>query len=256
MAVLEGRVLLVEDNFINQRLAAAMLARFGIEAVLAVNGMEALEQFDRQGADLVLMDCQMPVMDGYQATVALRRRTEGRDKRLPIVALTANAKREDEQKCLEAGMDDFLSKPFTQEQLRQKLARWLPPKVATPNMAALVPPRAVFKLEQVEVVRRLDPQGGLGLVRELLTSFVGLAEKTLQDVEAAVSTGDVQSLASLAHTLKSASANVGAELLADLYRQVEGYGRADKVRQAADLLASLREAHRQTMGSISVYLKE
>ena len=263
MAALEGRVLLVEDNFINQRLAAAMLARFGIEAVLAVNGMEALEQFDRQGADLVLMDCQMPVMDGYQATAALRRRTEGRDTHLPIVALTANAKREDEQKCLEAGMDDFLSKPFTQEQLRQKLARWLPPKVATPNMAALVPPefaaappRVVFKLEQVEVVRRLDPQGGLGLVRELLTSFVGLAEKTLQDVEAAVSTGDAQSLASLAHTLKSASANVGAELLADLYRQVEGYGRADKVRQAADLLASLREAHRQTMGSISVYLKE
>ncbi|MEY4099251.1 MAG: hypothetical protein RL300_422, partial [Pseudomonadota bacterium] len=259
----EGRVLLVEDNDINQRLAAMMLASFGIEPVLAVNGLEALEQFDRQDVDLVLMDCQMPEMDGYQATMALRRRTEGRTKRLPIVALTANAMPEDEQKCLEAGMDDFLAKPFSLEQLREKLARWLPTKATVPTMTAIAQPEvtvtplgAVIRHEQIEFVRRMDPQGGAGLVRELLTSFGGLAEKTLSEIEGAVSRGDAKRIASLAHTLKSASANIGADWLADLYRQIEADGRAGNVRQVADLLVSLRDAHRQTMASIGDYLKE
>ncbi|MBK7673880.1 MAG: response regulator [Candidatus Accumulibacter sp.] len=130
-ATLRGRVLLAEDNIVNQVVAEAMLASLGLAVEVANNGQEALLLTAAQAFDIVLMDCQMPVLDGYQATAILRQREaqDGRG-RLPVIALTANAMDGDRDQCLAAGMDDYLAKPYTRIQLERVLCRWLRPLAA------------------------------------------------------------------------------------------------------------------------------
>jgi signal transduction histidine kinase/ActR/RegA family two-component response regulator len=127
-APLKGKVLLVEDNPVNRTLAVAMLNRLGIEPIEAENGLAALRAMDGTSFDLVLMDCQMPVMDGFEATRAIRAREHGQlVTRTPIVAITANALSGDSERCLQAGMDAYLAKPYTLKALRETLAPWLGP---------------------------------------------------------------------------------------------------------------------------------
>ena len=122
--ILSGRILLVEDNKVNQVVARKMLSAMGISVTVAENGEQALSELEQGGHDLVLMDCQMPVLDGYEATRRLRARERGAS-RLPVIAMTANAMEGDRQKCLDAGMDDHLAKPVQKEALRAMLAKWL-----------------------------------------------------------------------------------------------------------------------------------
>ncbi|WGG53081.1 response regulator [Rugamonas sp. DEMB1] len=126
---LGGRVLLAEDNLTNQEVALAMLKNLGVACEVAANGLDVIALLERERFDLILMDCQMPQMDGYQATAAIRAGERG--GRLPIVALTANAIAGDRQRCFDAGMDEYLAKPFTQDQLGDLLARWLPLRPAS-----------------------------------------------------------------------------------------------------------------------------
>jgi len=122
---LQGHILLVEDNKVNQLVAGKMLTAMGLRVDYAENGEEALAALAKTRYDLVFMDCQMPVLDGYQATKAFRSREVSGEKRLPIIAMTANAMAGDRQKCLEAGMDDYLAKPVKKELLRKLLGQWL-----------------------------------------------------------------------------------------------------------------------------------
>lgn len=123
------RVLLVEDNRINQEVACGMLASLDVEVSVASNGQEALDALANAGYDIVLMDCQMPILDGYQATGRLRKDEQGSDRHQIVIALTANALPEDRENCLAAGMDDYVSKPFSIDKLRKILTRWYsPPK--------------------------------------------------------------------------------------------------------------------------------
>ena len=119
------RILLVEDNAVNQRIGVALLTRAGYQSEVANNGKEALAALARMPFNLVLMDCQMPVMDGYQAARALRRREAKVGGHIPIIAMTANVMEGDRQKCLDAGMDDYVAKPVVSEELYQKLQHWL-----------------------------------------------------------------------------------------------------------------------------------
>jgi CheY-like chemotaxis protein len=128
------RVLLVEDNAVNQKVALKMLECFGLHSSLADNGQEALDELERKPYDLVLMDCHMPKMDGYTATRVLRERERiGLLKRTPVVALTANAVEGDREKCVEAGMDDHLTKPLMLADLSKMLQRWLSPPAVGSN---------------------------------------------------------------------------------------------------------------------------
>ena len=123
------RILLTEDHIVNQRVALAMLRRMGYEQVdCAVNGEEAIQAIQHQHYDLILMDCQMPIMDGYEATRRIRQLENGRYRQLPIVALTAHAMKGDDEKCYEAGMNDYLSKPVRLDELQHTLDRWLKPR--------------------------------------------------------------------------------------------------------------------------------
>ena len=130
-ASLSGRVLLVEDNEVNRVLAIAMLEKLGLACTVAEDGKGALESLAEQAFDLVLMDCQMPEMDGLEATQAIRERERAAGKSpLPIIALTAHAMEGDRERCIAVGMSDYLSKPFTLDGLRSALSRWLKPAQA------------------------------------------------------------------------------------------------------------------------------
>ena len=127
-----GRILVAEDNPINQKVAVKMIEKLGYRVDVAGDGREAVEALERIPYAVVFMDCHMPVMDGFQATHAIRRR-EGGGRRTPIVAMTANAMQEDRVRCLEAGMDDFISKPVASKSLAETLNRWMPPDTSLPE---------------------------------------------------------------------------------------------------------------------------
>jgi two-component system, sensor histidine kinase and response regulator len=239
---LRGRVLLVEDNPINQGVAKAMLRRLGLSMALAMHGGEAVELVRTQTFDLVLMDCQMPVMDGFAATAAIRALPGGRGVGLPVIALTANALEGDEASCLRAGMDAFLAKPYTLVALRAMLARWLD---GTP---AIDP--AVF-----DTLRELDPSGGDDLAREVFQTFLDCAEPAMARIEAAVAEGDARLLGQVAHSLKSSTANVGARGLSDGHRVLEACARENRMAEAPDLLVSVQREHARALVELRAWLE-
>jgi CheY-like chemotaxis protein len=122
----KGRILLAEDNPVNQMVAKAMLEKMGYSVLTVANGQEALQQLELADYDLILMDCQMPVMDGFETTKAIRRLKASSKRGTPIVALTANAMKSDQDKCIRAGMNDYLAKPIRKETLEKKIQQWIP----------------------------------------------------------------------------------------------------------------------------------
>ena len=264
-ARLLGRVLVVEDNRVNQKLAKAMLDKLGLAVSIASHGEEALALIAQQTYDVVLMDCQMPVMDGYQATAAIRAREAGGGKRLPIVALTANAMEGDRDQCLAAGMDDYLAKPYSLTQLQQVLGRWLQPEkgevvaAAEPAMVdtpAAAVPTAAINMKLLNQLRELDPSGGLGLARKILRIYLDSAGDLVGQIEQAIATGDAEALRRAAHSLKSSSANVGAETLSGLFKQLEELGREGKLDEASSVVDVTRREYDQAVKEIRLLLAD
>ncbi len=264
---LRGRVLLVEDNAINQEVATAMLGSLGVQVTVADNGQAALDLVRTSEFDAVLMDCQMPVMDGFESTAAIRRLPNARAERLPIVALTANAMQGDEQRCLLAGMNAFLSKPFTIAQLRALLIRWLPElnevraavEAAQPveHSAGAQPQLAqAINMEALRTIRALDPTGGMDLVKSIFRMFLQSADESLRRVEGAILERDGAQLSRAAHALKSSTNNAGAENLSGLYRQLERLGREDRIDEARSLLALIRREHERAVSRMREILLE
>ncbi|MBL0086687.1 MAG: response regulator [Ideonella sp.] len=263
---LQGRVLLVEDNPINQGVAKAMLGKLGLQWQLANDGAEAVDQVRETDFDLVLMDCQMPVMDGYQATAAIRALPAGRGLNLPIVALTANAMQGDEQICLDAGMNAFLAKPYTLAALHATLAGWLrgsgdvvasPPAAVSPGAAArndgsgpAINPAAI------ETLRELDEPGSTELVTQLVSSFLKSADGNLERVAAALAEGNAKAWAQAAHSLKSSAANLGADALAGCYRELEKCGREGRIDDARSLLEPTRREQQRALLELRELLAE
>jgi len=257
-ADLRGTVLLVEDNFINQGVAQAMLSKLGLKSQIANNGQEAVERASKYDFDLVLMDCQMPVMDGYEATKAIRALPDGRGAALPILALTANAMQDDRQKCLSAGMDGFLAKPFTLPELRATLLCWLPesdePRSVTAALSIVNTPVAdgpsgapAVNETTLRALQALDQSAGggfaSGLVGDLLRAFLGAAPAQWGRVEAAVQAGDTEALRRAAHGLKSSTGNLGAERLSAHYRELEAYGNEGAIAAARAALPAVLHEH-------------
>jgi len=256
---LRGLVLLVEDHPVNRIVAMGMLRKLGLSWELAVDGAEAVERVRRQDFDAVLMDCLMPVMDGFEATAAIRalpeREREGRGAHLPIVALTANASEEDARQCREAGMDGFVSKPFTLATLAAALAPWLksvPDDEAVPatggEAARVIDRRAVATL------LGLDESGDL--LREVLTSFLQSADAGLSSIEAAVRGDDPKALGFAAHRLKSSALNVGAHRLSEVYGELERCARSGSAGNVDDHLAALHSEQARVKAELGALLRE
>jgi two-component system sensor histidine kinase/response regulator len=261
------RVLLAEDNPVNVEVAKAMLESLGLQAQVAHNGLEALEAVRSKTFEAVLMDCQMPVMDGFAATSEIRREEQdaGRPRTLPIIAITANALQGDREACLAAGMDDYLSKPFTQAQLAGVIGRWialpLSSSVHHDQAVPTLPPEAreviqrdVINARALENIRALSQQGGDALVRKVVRAYVGDVPQHLRTLRQAVGGQDADTLRRVAHSLKSASANVGAETLARLCKDLEQMGRNASVTGAATLLTDMEEEFQAVRQSLNAML--
>ncbi|MBK7673877.1 MAG: response regulator [Candidatus Accumulibacter sp.] len=264
-----GRVLVVEDNPVNQQVAAAMLESLGVAHVLADNGRIALDRVRQEHFDLVLMDCQMPEMDGFEATAQVRaRQREGLlPGKLSIVALTANAVEGDRERCLAAGMDDYLSKPFTRERLTAALARWLPvaaeqaaeprpasmPLATAPGPAPAGAPAATsggpINPNALDAIRKLGGPGNASLVNKVIDAY--LADTPPRFAQLRADAGDAEALRQAAHALKSSSANVGAEQLAALCKELEMLGRGGGGDGVRPLVARAEAEVARVVGALS-----
>jgi signal transduction histidine kinase/CheY-like chemotaxis protein/HPt (histidine-containing phosphotransfer) domain-containing protein len=224
------RVLLCEDNDVNQRVATVLLQALGCHVHAVQNGAEGVRSLAEGGFDLVFMDCQMPVMDGFSATQAIRA-WEAADPaagRTPIVALTAHAMQSDRDACLIAGMDDYLSKPFTRDQLRAVLEKW-----TTPAARAAIPPRAAAPIPGMAaptfdpgVLEGLDALAGEeGFRVQIIAAYVASSQQLLANLERGLAGGDRAALARAAHTLSSSSAQVGGLRLSVLCKSLEAAAR-------------------------------
>jgi CheY-like chemotaxis protein/HPt (histidine-containing phosphotransfer) domain-containing protein len=228
-------VLLVEDNEVNRRVALAVLRKLGLEAHAAVDGEQAVAFTAETRYDLVLMDMHMPNMDGLEATRAIRAREAGTAERLPIVAMTANVLGEARAACFEAGMDDFLPKPFAREHLLQALRRWVPvdsAAVAPVRSPAAEPVALALRRESLSAVMdhaRLDAlREALGAeLAELVTVFLDSAAGTIAALVQAAEQGEPDAVYRHAHTLKSSAANIGAMALSALARRIENEHKTD-----------------------------
>jgi len=271
-AALNGSVLLVEDNPINQGVARAMLAKLGLRMTLANHGQEALDIARERDFDLVLMDCQMPVMDGFAATEAIRRLPGGCGRSVPIVALTANTMQGDEARCLRVGMDDFLAKPYTLDQLRACVQRWLPALGAPPGggepaaAAAVVrttsgsmlldPAPQTINRATLDALREIDPTGGTDLQKEILGMFLNTTATNVAQLREAIAAGDSLAIGRAAHALKSSAANVGADSLAIGYRELERCGREERIDDARALIGSVVAEHERATAALREILDD
>ncbi len=216
-------VLLAEDNAVNQRVTQRMLEKLGYQVELVADGRAAVTALGRTSYAAVLMDCQMPELDGFRATAVIRRQegTPGTGRRTPIIAMTAHALQGDRERCLAAGMDDYLAKPVRAEALAIMLQRWAPP-VAAGAAPALPSDDMPIDLQALAALRELGDEDGTELVREVATLFLEDAPLRLAALRSAMGRGDAVAVAREAHTLKGSAASLGALPLAGLCAVLEG----------------------------------
>ena len=228
-------LLVVEDNIVNQKVASRTLENLGYRVDVAANGLEAVEATARITYAAVLMDCQMPEMDGYAATAAIRAR-EADDARTPIIAMTAGASREDEAKCVAAGMDDYITKPVNKAALARTLQRWVhtgnPSSAAEQSAGGPLDPET---LSQIHDLAAQDPSG----IAKLVRLFVRDARSRLDSATAAAKQGDLAAIAQTAHSLKGSSANLGAHTMSALCGDLEVASQAGDQDVAIELLTRL-----------------
>ena len=248
-----GRILVVEDNNINQEVVTLMLQDFGCQVDVADNGFKALESLDRTDYDLILMDCHMPEMDGFETTRRLRQREKATEHHMPVVALTANVTKEDRERCLAAGMDDFLSKPIEQEQLRAILGRWLnqeavvlPPSQSTAQAAEPVAGglyKGVLDREVIKQIQTLQRPGKPDLVTKLSAMYLHNTPPLLRSLDEALAAKDAEALYQTAHALKSSSVHLGVKSVAALAKELEICAQKHALEGTEALLVALAEAY-------------
>jgi CheY-like chemotaxis protein/HPt (histidine-containing phosphotransfer) domain-containing protein len=257
-------VLVVEDNLTNQKVLTALLASLGYHTDVAANGVDAVEAVRLHDYAVVLMDCQMPVMDGYEATEKLRE-IEGPDRHTCVIAVTATAMAADRERCLAAGMDDYLAKPLSLESLAAVLAHWAPDHVhsnitadlaqgapatnsdpAQPdprdNIAQDVSAEARAPALDAHVIARLERLGadaGEDLMEQLTALFLADADMGVVAMRDALAADDAASLLRCAHSLRGASANVGANARAGLCATLEAVSASGNLATGQAHLAAL-----------------
>jgi two-component system sensor histidine kinase/response regulator len=246
-----GNILLVEDNLINQQVALGILQIQGYNVTVANNGREALDAHAQGGFDMILMDCHMPEMDGFEATREIRNRERAAPgTRIPIVALTANAMAQDREECLNAGMDDHLSKPFSMQTLQDMLDRWVRPAAASPQADAVrLAAQATAKAAEVvdrgvlDQLRKVLTNGKPELLTRVINLYLSESPKLVLKMKQAAAASDATEVARAAHSLKSSSANVGAKVLSGYCADIEASARRANIEEARRIFAKIETEH-------------
>ena len=237
------RILLAEDNPTNQAVAIGLLKRIGYQVDAVGNGKDAVKALETLPYDLVLMDVQMPTMDGFEATRLIRSGTvDLRNPNVPIIAMTAHAMRGDREKCLEAGMDDYVSKPIRPAEIAEAVERQLTKGDARQMKSEAQPSDALNELpvfDKESLIEKVgdDPE----LVAVIIETFVTDAGAQIEALEAFLRDGDAQGFAAQAHSLKGAAGNVGAQRVYKLSLDLEMAGKEERLEGAHDILATLKE---------------
>ena len=229
------RILLAEDNITNQQVALGILKRFGLHADAVGNGAEALKALETVAYDVVLMDVQMPEMDGFEATRLIRDPNSAvRNHQIPIIAMTAHAMQGDRERCLQAGMDDYLTKPVSSQALSEALERWLPADETTPPAPPHAgPAQGVGRVAAEESGEPVFDQAGMlarllddeDLARVVLAGFLDDVPRQLQSLRSYLDAGDSAGALGQLHTIKGASSAVGGEALRALANEIETAGK-------------------------------
>ena len=264
---LNFRVLVAEDNTVNQKVAVKMLTRLGCSVVAVPHGQAALDALAGTEFDLILMDCQMPVLDGYATTQEIRRREAGTERHSLVIAMTANAMVGDRERCLAAGMDDYLSKPVQSTELSAMLRRWEPTIYRTRPFEGVT--QAILSLsekkESLGMTMTHSVQAivdwlysSLGddeeFVHEVLAEFLLTAPDLLSRIGGAVSAGDAIAIKAEAHALKGSCRTIGAEDLAAISAELEMAGKTGDLAQTPQLLSRLTNEFTRLRLNLETYL--
>ncbi len=252
------RILVAEDNIVNQKVAKRMLEKIGCAAEVVADGLEAVQALSNAPYDLVFMDCQMPEMDGFEATRQIRMREEHGQHSI-IVAMTANALQGDREKCLAAGMDDYISKPVRLTDLVAILKQWMPLKTIAPGES----PDSRVTIDDAAFIdtRRLHELSAIGgddepdLLRVLVMMYMNDAVKRIASIYTALQTGDMQKMTIAAHTLKGSSGNMGARLLVPTCAEIERLGKNQSMEGVAKLFATLETDFTYVKAALDRFLK-
>ncbi len=285
-AIRTGRILVVDDHVVNQQLAEMMLQRLGHRVDLVGNGIEAIEAIGRIPYDLVLMDCQMPEMDGYEATKKIReaetvRCEETRNKspnaspltpyanpHIPIVAMTANAMQGDREKCLAAGMDDYISKPIKAEHLAEMVSKWLPPddgcKVLGGNSVSQNDAHArsdnqteaTEELLSLQLVAEWRMAGGSAFVGKLVNQFVSDATVCVERIQEALESNNANEMLEAAHGLKGMAANMGLTQLAKAAHDIEIISQHNRLQDSRSAYDSMQKEFARVHEALEDMLKQ
>ncbi len=236
----QARILVADDNLVNRKVALGQLRQLGYSAEAVASGLEVLEALEKRAYDLILLDCQMPGMDGYEVTAEIRRR-EGSDKHTPIIAVTAHAMEEARNKCLEAGMDDYISKPVKIEALAAVLDRWDPAATGPAAAPANKSPAKGPAMKLLESMRKFAGTVDPKLIVEVINLFLEDAPMRLEAMRAALTAGDAAAIGKTAHALKGGCHYVAATRMADLCNKLEDMGRAGSIEGMEGRLSELEE---------------
>ena len=265
-----GRVLLAEDNETNQIVAQAWLDRAGLSVCTAEDGQAALDLLDQENFDMVLMDCQMPILDGFAATRALRQKEKEHGGHLTVIAITANAMEGDRERCLAAGMDDYLAKPYSGQQLRNMLQRWLPASAQRsvskttaapprPDRETIAPSgeaRPPLDSSTLDAIRAIDPDNGQALMQSLIEAYFRTAPAELASLREGLAAADAPKIAQSAHKLKSSNHNIGASTLAETFQEIEILARQDDFEAIELRISATLNEYQRVESALNAHLAE
>jgi len=234
------RVLLAEDDEINQKVATKILQKRGIKVIIAENGQKAIEALSSSHFDLVLMDMQMPVMDGLMATEEIRKLEQGTGGHIPIIAMTANSMKGDQEKCLAAGMDDFVAKPIMVKDFFDTLTHWIK-KEKRKTGALPPPPEDLFNLSAV--LEKFD--GDIDFFRNIAELFMKDTPERIDALAHSLKNMDAKEVEAVAHTLKGTSGNFGISRLYDLFSELQELGKERRLDEASRIFDEATTVYEQ-----------
>ncbi len=262
----KAKLLVAEDYPANQLVVQRFLEDLGCQVHMVSNGFEAVKALKKQNFDLIFMDCQMPFMDGYQATeeIRLHEINLGTGKHVPIIALTAHALTEDETKCKDAGMDEWVTKPFTRQDLSKILQKWLPESLVIKDQPALKTDidtlaKAINVVEDTTAINMefftqqfmMDNIEDVAFITSLAEAFQQNAAQTLSNLQLCIENEDAEQVRKLAHGLKSLSANVGSGKLTELCIAMEQAGKTNSLRNSQQLLESMKKEYLRALTELN-----